>query len=152
MAHCAAAACRLPSCPEAAAVLELFEALAETPPRAYLQRTPSGQSLLRQLYQQAAEADLVARSAPDDIARLHALFDVALDHGLGGLVRDYLTEVGTTGRCSAGAGRHEGCLPPLAGLPTRRSPAVQAQKTLGSLQSGPALASPAPRRSAPTAC
>lgn len=74
-------------------MLELFEALAETPPRAYLQRTPSGQSLLRQLYQQAAEADLVARSAPDDIARLHALFDVALDHGLGGLVRDYLTEV-----------------------------------------------------------
>lgn len=114
----AATRCLCPSC--AAAQLELLEALAETAPRAYLQRGPSGQSLLRELYQQAAEADLAARSAPDDIARLHALFDVALDHGMGGLVRDYLAEVraaglGASGNCHAGAGAARAGMTPAAG-------------------------------------
>ncbi|PRW59389.1 E3 ubiquitin- ligase HOS1 [Chlorella sorokiniana] len=76
------------------AAVEFLEQFAETAPKAYLQRQPSGQSLLRELYAHAAEAGLVpAGAGGDDIARLHALFDVALDHGMGGLVRDYVAEV-----------------------------------------------------------
>lgn len=79
---------------------DFLEQLAETPPKAYLQRQPSGQSLLRELYAQAAEAGLVpAGAGGDDIARLHALFDVCLDHGMGGLVRDYVAEVRTGPTC-----------------------------------------------------
>lgn len=73
--------------------LELLEELAGTAPQTYLQKQPSGQSTLRELYALAAQANLVPPSAQDDIARLHSLWDVALDHGLGGLVRDYVSEV-----------------------------------------------------------
>lgn len=79
---------------QSAAAADFLEQLAETAPKAYLQRQPSGQSLLRELYAHAAEAGLLPGGAGgDDIARLHALFDVALDHGMGGLVRDYVAEV-----------------------------------------------------------
>ena len=79
---------------QSAAAADFLEQLAETAPKAYLQRQPSGQSLLRELYAHAAEAGLLpAGAGGDDIARLHALFDVALDHGMGGLVRDYVAEV-----------------------------------------------------------
>lgn len=76
------------------AAVDFLEQLSETAPKAYLQRQPSGQSLLRELYAHAAEVGLVpAGAGGDDIARLHALFDVCLDHGMGGLVRDYVAEV-----------------------------------------------------------
>jgi E3 ubiquitin-protein ligase HOS1 len=75
--------------------LDVLELLAEQSPKSYLSRRASGQSVLRELYAQAAEAQLVPPSSPnsDDILRLHALFDVALDHGMGGLVLDYIAEV-----------------------------------------------------------
>ena len=74
--------------------LEVLEQLAELAPTQFLERTPGGQSTLRELYIQAAEADLVPSSAAaDDIARLHGLWEVALDHGMGGLVLDYLSQV-----------------------------------------------------------
>jgi hypothetical protein len=75
--------------------LDVLELLAEQTPKSYLSRRASGQSVLRELYAQAAEAQLVPPSSPnsDDILRLHALFDVALDHGMGGLVLDYIAEV-----------------------------------------------------------
>lgn len=80
------------------AAMEVLESLAETPPAALLAKQASGQSALRELYGGAAAAGLVPAGASDDIARLHALFDVALDHGLGGLVRDYVAEVGAERR------------------------------------------------------
>jgi hypothetical protein len=74
--------------------LDVLEALAETPPTHLVQPVgPDGQTKLRFLYAQAAAADLVPQTAADDIGRLHSLFDVALDHGLGGLILDYIAEV-----------------------------------------------------------
>lgn len=70
----------------AALAADVLEALAEASPRQLSQSC-------RELYAQAAEAALVPATAPDDIARLHALFDAALDGGVGGLVVDYVTEV-----------------------------------------------------------
>lgn len=74
---------------------DVLAELANTSPKTYLQRSPSGFSHLQDLYQQCIEADLVpaAAVASDDIARLHSLFDVALDHGMGSLVLDYVNEV-----------------------------------------------------------
>ena len=94
--------------------LDVLELLAEQSPKSYLSRRASGQSVLRELYAQAAEAQLVPPSSPnsDDILRLHALFDVALDHGMGGLVLDYIAEVR-----------------PLQGLLRARVPAVVAAAT-----------------------
>ena len=76
-----------------ASLQDVLHALCQTPPTSYLQRLPTGLTTLQTLYDHAAEAGLVPSSANDDIARLHALFDVALDHGMGSLVRDYVTEV-----------------------------------------------------------
>jgi hypothetical protein len=75
--------------------LDVLELIAEQSPKSYLSRRASGQTVLRDLYAQAAEAQLVPPASPnsDDILRLHALFDVALDHGMGGLVLDYIAEV-----------------------------------------------------------
>lgn len=42
---------------------------------------------------QCRAAGLTGAAASDDVARLHALFDVALGHGLGSLVVDYVIEV-----------------------------------------------------------
>ena len=72
---------------------DVLDALAQTPLTSYLQRLPTGLTTLQTLYDLASEAGLVPASASDDIARLHALFDVALDNGMGSLVRDYVTEL-----------------------------------------------------------
>ncbi len=42
---------------------------------------------------QCRAAGLTGAAASNDVARLHALFDVALGHGLGSLVVDYVVEV-----------------------------------------------------------
>lgn len=74
---------------------DALASLASTPPRQYLQRTDAGTSILQELHQQCIEAGLVpaTAAATDDISRLHALFDVCLDHGLGSLVLDYVSDV-----------------------------------------------------------
>ena len=71
-----------------------FDALTSTRARAFLIRKPSGQTVLRELYDQLAGVELVPATCTDDIARLHSLFDVALDHGLAAIITDYVTEVG----------------------------------------------------------
>ena len=59
------------------------------------------------LYAQCRAAGLTGASAGDDASRLHALFDVALSHGLGSIVVDYVCEVCSdrfyTSRCAAPA-------------------------------------------------
>lgn len=98
---------------------EVLDALADTSPRAYLQRGGGGggATVLRELHEQAAEVGLAAAAAADDIARLHAMFDVALDHGLGGLVHDYLAEVRAGGGQRAGQPMQCGVASALHGLP-----------------------------------
>lgn len=73
---------------------QALRALADARPSSYLRRGPSGQSTLKELYQQAASAGLAPSEVADDVARLHLLFDIAVEHGLGGLVHDYVIEVG----------------------------------------------------------
>ncbi len=54
---------------------------------------------------QCRAAGLTGAAAGDDASRLHALFDVALSHGLGSIVVDYVFEVCSdryyTSRCAA---------------------------------------------------
>jgi hypothetical protein len=76
--------------------LDALTALASTPPRQYLQRSEASESsTLQHLYNQCVEAGLLPASAAaiDDITRLHSLFDVALDHGMGSLVLDHVVDV-----------------------------------------------------------
>lgn len=72
---------------------DVLAALAATPPRQYLQRSDAGVSVLQALYQQCVGAGLASEHTSDDIARLHGLWDVALEHGLGSLVLDYVHDV-----------------------------------------------------------
>jgi hypothetical protein len=59
------------------------------------------------LQAQCRAAGLTGAAAGDDASRLHALFDVALSHGLGSIVVDYVFEVCSdrfyTSRCAAPA-------------------------------------------------
>lgn len=119
-----------------AAALELLEALAETPPKAFLQRQSGGQSTLRELHAQAAQAGLCPAAANDDIARLHALFDVALDHGMGGIVSDYIAEVRPIAAAMPAAAaaaqnrrRMPAALPPTACLAPQPVPAGRCAPT-----------------------
>lgn len=79
----------------------IFQALAEAAPSTYLKESSSGQTILRDLFQRCASGNLVPAAAVDDIARLHCIFDVALEHGMGHLVHDYLVEVSGTRPCIA---------------------------------------------------
>ncbi|GAB4815684.1 hypothetical protein N2152v2_002730 [Parachlorella kessleri] len=75
--------------------MDALAALAATPPRQYVQRLETGASTLQELYARCLEAGVLPATAAalDDISRLHSLFDLALDHGLGSLVLDYVTDV-----------------------------------------------------------
>lgn len=79
--------------------LEVLEALAVTPATQLAGCGPDGLTKLRSLYSQAAAADLVPQTASDDIARLHSLFEAALDCGMGGLILDYVAEVRRAADC-----------------------------------------------------
>jgi hypothetical protein len=85
--------------------VEALEALAATAPTEHLRRSPDGTSKLGQLYGLAAAAGLVPPTAADDIARLHSLFEMALDHGLGGIVLDYIELVRPARRLHREPGR-----------------------------------------------
>lgn len=110
--------------------VEWMEALAATAPTEYLRRSPDGTSKLGQLYGLAADAGLVPPTAADDIARLHSLFEMALDHGLGGIVLDYIELVRPARRLHPEPGRASLTSPwrpsdfPLAGL-LRQLPDLQ---------------------------
>lgn len=72
-----------------------LDALAGSRPGDWLtQRSESGSRLLHTLHEQCSAAGLTPQSvAQDDVATLHALFDVALEQGLGELLVDYVVEV-----------------------------------------------------------
>ncbi len=83
-----------PAAAAAAARAAALAALAETPPRAWLEPGPSGRPALEELHARCAAAGLApAAPPPSDLARLHALFDVALAHGLAAVVADYVADV-----------------------------------------------------------
>ena len=72
----------------------------------YLLDTPWRISrLITTITTQCRAAGLTGAAGGNDVARLHALFDVALGHGLGSLVVDYVIEVCSdpfyTSRCAS---------------------------------------------------
>jgi hypothetical protein len=71
----------------ASSVLDL---LAGTNPGTFLNRTPSGATVLDTIYDRAVAALLTSPGATDEVARLDAVLSIALDHGLGAVVLDYV--------------------------------------------------------------
>lgn len=73
-----------------------LQALAITSPTLYLSESSPGTTVLTTLHGQCLEAKLLsAPSAADDAEKLYGLFNVAVDHGLGSLVLDYIAQVGS---------------------------------------------------------
>lgn len=74
----------------ASSVLEL---LADTNPGTFLDCTNSGATVLETIYDRAVEALLTSPGAADEVARLDAVLSIALNHGLGAVVLDYVKQV-----------------------------------------------------------
>ena len=74
---------------------EALSDLAITSPALYLNTSPAtGTTELSRLYHQCAVAGLVSSSPTDDPAQqLYGLFNIAIEHGLGALLLDYLSQV-----------------------------------------------------------
>jgi hypothetical protein len=68
--------------------------LAETSPRVYHDALASGNTVINNLYNQCLADNLTNLRTGDDLEQLFAVFDVALDHGLGPVVLQYASEVG----------------------------------------------------------
>lgn len=68
--------------------------LAETSPRVYHDVLDSGSSVINKLYNQCLADNLTNLRTGDDTEQLFAVFDVALDHGLGSVVLQYASYVG----------------------------------------------------------
>ena len=68
--------------------------LAEISPNSYLNEPNQGCTVLSDLHKQCALANLLSSPAGDDAEKLYGLFNVALEHGLGSLILDYLKQVG----------------------------------------------------------
>ncbi|KAK9824980.1 hypothetical protein WJX81_002675 [Elliptochloris bilobata] len=73
--------------------IAVLERLADTPPRELARTGADDRRVLHSLFLQCRAAGLTGAPGSNDVARLHALFDVALGHGLGSLVVDYVVEV-----------------------------------------------------------
>ena len=69
-----------------------LQQLASMPPAEYVQRSDGTRSV-RTLYQQLQQANLITSEAASDVEALHAVFNVALNKGLGCLILDYIEEV-----------------------------------------------------------
>ena len=72
---------------------EVIDTLITIAPREAFKRTSDGTRRYASLYRQAVAAGLLAAKAADDVQALHAVFDLAVDHGFGSWVLDYV-EVG----------------------------------------------------------
>ena len=71
-----------------------LQRLASVSPQDLVKVTASGHRLLYDLFVECAQARLChAAGASDDLQRLHAVFTVALNNGLGSLIHDYVVEV-----------------------------------------------------------
>lgn len=68
--------------------------LAETSPRVYHDALASGNTVINNLYNQCLADNLTNLRTGDDLEQLFAVFDVALDHGLGLVVLQYASQVG----------------------------------------------------------
>jgi hypothetical protein len=76
--------------------------LASAAPRDLVRTGPSGRRLLHDILLDCRAAELTTAPASDnDVALLHALFDVALRNGLGSLVYDYVVEVCSDKYCTS---------------------------------------------------
>ena len=78
-----------------AARAEALSSLASRNPKDLLiVQGTTGKRLLHHVYQQCCISGLIAvPRAEDDVQRLHALFDLAQQHGLASVVVDYILEV-----------------------------------------------------------
>lgn len=78
-----------------AARAEALNSLASREPKELLIiQSTTGKRLLHHIYQQCCTSGLIAvPRAEDDIQRLHALFDIAQQHGLASVIVDYILEV-----------------------------------------------------------
>lgn len=73
---------------------ETLQRLASTPVRDLVSIDTQGEKELFYHYLACCTSKLVlSPDATDDIARLHALFDVAVSHGLPSLIVDYVEDV-----------------------------------------------------------
>lgn len=75
--------------------IEALSSLASKEPKQLLiKQSNTGKRLLHHIYQQFCTSGLIpVPQAEDDVHRLHALFDVALQHGLASVIIDYVLEV-----------------------------------------------------------
>ncbi len=80
---------------EGAARIDALNSLANRDPKELLVvQGTTGKRLLHHIYQQCCTSGLIAvPRAEDDVQRLHALFDVAQQHGLASVIVDYILEV-----------------------------------------------------------
>ena len=79
-----------------------LQKLAAVAPRDLVRVTQSRRRSFHDLLLQCRAAGLTAAPSSDnDVAHLHALFDVALQYGLGSLVYDYVVEVCSDKYCTS---------------------------------------------------
>lgn len=80
---------------DSSAQVEALGALASKDPKQLLvKQAHTGKRLLHHIYQQCCTSGLIpVPRAEDDVQRLHALFDLALQHGLAAVAVDYILEV-----------------------------------------------------------
>ena len=79
-----------------------LQRLAAVAPRDLVRVTQSGRRLFHELLLQCRAAGLTAGpNSEHDVAHLHALFDIALQYGLGSLVYDYVVEVCSDKYCTS---------------------------------------------------
>jgi hypothetical protein len=67
--------------------------LAETSPRVYHDALASGNTVINNLYNRCLADNLTNLRTGDELEQLFAVFDVALDHGLGSVVLQYASQV-----------------------------------------------------------
>lgn len=75
-----------------ATTLAALQQLVDAAPSTYISKT-NGARIVRFLYNSCRSARLTDVEAPTDVSALEAVFDVALRHGLGSLILDYVHEV-----------------------------------------------------------
>jgi len=79
-----------------------LSALAATAPRDLTRDSEHGRIKSHELVIQCQTAGLAAPvDASNDVAVLHALFDIALQNGLGSVVYDYVVEVAADKYCTS---------------------------------------------------
>ena len=78
-----------------------LEQLANTPVTELCRRSSTGERPVQTLHELGIEGGLCDTVARDDVERLYAVLDLALSHGLGSIILDYVTEVCSDAFCSS---------------------------------------------------